>query len=79
MLVLHGEAGVGKTALIENIVGSVSGFRVTRVVGMEAEMELPFRGTSPAMFAAPWSARSASGTPARRTRDGVWPVGGNRT
>ena len=42
MLVLHGEAGVGKTALIENILGSVSGFRVARVVGMEAEMELPF-------------------------------------
>src|ERR1700677_4710332 len=42
VLVLHGEAGVGKTALIERILGSVSGFRVTRVVGMEAEMELPF-------------------------------------
>lgn len=41
-LVLHGEAGVGKTALIEHLAGRVPGFRVARAAGIESEMELPF-------------------------------------
>ncbi|HTI75128.1 MAG TPA: AAA family ATPase [Mycobacterium sp.] len=41
-LVVHGEAGVGKTALIEHLVGRVSGCRVERTAGIESEMELPF-------------------------------------
>jgi DNA-binding CsgD family transcriptional regulator len=42
VLVLRGEPGVGKTALVDYTVGSASGFRVARVVGVESEMELAF-------------------------------------
>jgi DNA-binding CsgD family transcriptional regulator len=42
VLVIHGEAGVGKTALLEYAVQTARAFRVLRTVGVEAEMELPF-------------------------------------
>ena len=42
VLVVCGEAGVGKTALVESVIGSASGFRVVRAVGVESEMELAF-------------------------------------
>src|SRR5579884_3747408 len=42
VLVLHGEAGVGKTALMDYAVGAARAFRVLRTVGVEGEMELPF-------------------------------------
>jgi hypothetical protein len=42
VLVLCGEAGVGKTALVESAISSASGFRVMRAVGVESEMELAF-------------------------------------
>jgi AAA ATPase domain len=42
VLVLCGEPGVGKTALLEDAVQAASGFRVARASGVEAEMELPF-------------------------------------
>jgi DNA-binding CsgD family transcriptional regulator len=42
VLVMCGEAGVGKTALLESAIGSASGFRVVRAIGVESEMELAF-------------------------------------
>ena len=42
VLVVCGEPGVGKTALLEFAIGSASGFRVARAVGVESEMELAF-------------------------------------
>jgi DNA-binding CsgD family transcriptional regulator len=42
VLVMHGEAGVGKTALLEYAVEAGPEFRIARTSGVEAEMELPF-------------------------------------
>src|SRR5918997_2765063 len=44
VLVIRGEAGIGKTALLRHLARQASGFRVAQVAGVEAEMELPFSG-----------------------------------
>jgi DNA-binding CsgD family transcriptional regulator len=43
-LVLYGEAGVGKTALVDYLVDRASGCRLVRAAGVESEMELAFAG-----------------------------------
>jgi AAA ATPase domain len=44
-LVVHGEAGVGKTALLEYLrTKAAARCSVTRVAGVQSEMELPFAG-----------------------------------
>src|SRR5215208_7419703 len=44
VLVIHGEAGVGKTALLHWCARQAVGFRVANIAGVESEMELPFAG-----------------------------------
>ena len=41
-LVVHGEPGVGKTALLEYLAGQASGCRVAHAGGVQSEMELAF-------------------------------------
>ena len=42
VLVVRGEAGVGKSALLEYLAGAATGMRVARAGGVESEMELAF-------------------------------------
>ncbi len=44
VLVVHGEPGVGKTALLEYLADRATGCRVLRVSGVQWEMELAFAG-----------------------------------
>jgi DNA-binding CsgD family transcriptional regulator/tetratricopeptide (TPR) repeat protein len=43
-LVVHGEPGVGKTALLDYLGGSAPGCRIERAAGVQSEMELAFAG-----------------------------------
>ena len=41
-LVVEGEAGIGKTALLDYLAGSASDITVLRAIGVESEMELAY-------------------------------------
>ncbi len=43
-LVVRGEPGVGKSALLEQLIASASGFRIVRAEGVEGEVDLPYAG-----------------------------------
>jgi DNA-binding CsgD family transcriptional regulator len=44
VVVIRGEAGLGKTALLRHAVRQAAGFGVVQIAGVESEMELPFAG-----------------------------------
>src|SRR5246127_5188689 len=44
VLVVHGEPGVGKSALLDYLAGRAAGCRVVRAAGVQSEMELAFAG-----------------------------------
>src|SRR4249919_1367445 len=44
VLVLRGEAGVGKTALLRHLSTAAEGCRIARAAGVESEMELAYAG-----------------------------------
>lgn len=44
VLVIRGEPGVGKTALLQYAARQATGFRVAQIGGVESEMELPYAG-----------------------------------
>jgi DNA-binding CsgD family transcriptional regulator len=44
VLVLHGEAGTGKTALLDYLAAHAAGCRIARAAGAESETDLPFAG-----------------------------------
>ena len=74
VLVLRGEAGIGKTALLEFLVDRAAGCRVGRAAGVESETELAYAGLHqlcgpflerldrlPPRSATPWARPSACG------------------
>src|SRR6059058_3075011 len=52
VLTVRGEPGIGKTALLDYLVGGATGCRIARAVGHESEMELAFAGLH--QFCAPF-------------------------
>ena len=70
VLVVGGEPGVGKTALLEYAIESASGFRVARAVGVEWEMELAVRGAFSSCARRCWIAWS--GCQLRSARRSAW-------
>ncbi|WP_225811958.1 ATP-binding protein [Streptomyces spinosus] len=64
VLVLRGDAGIGKSALLDHLAARVVGHRIARVAAAESEMELPFAGLH--QLCAPFLGRVGSLPPPQR-------------
>ncbi|MCQ4207702.1 LuxR family transcriptional regulator [Streptomyces longispororuber] len=64
VLVLRGEVGIGKTALLDHVSAGADGCRTARAVGIESEMELAFGGLH--QLCAPFLDRLGSLPPPQR-------------
>ena len=73
VLVLRGEAGVGKTALLRHLSAAADGCRVARAAGVESEMELAFAGLHALCAPLLGPPRAAARPAARRAEHGVRP------
>jgi hypothetical protein len=58
VLVVRGEAGIGKAALFDDIIGAATAMHETRVSGFETEMELSFAGLQRLLL--PWESEQTS-------------------
>ena len=84
VLVIRGEPGAGKTALLDYLAGQAPGCRVVRALGVQSEMELAFAGLHqlcvPMLTRLDRPARAAAGGAADRVRaqrgTGAGPVPG---
>ena len=72
VLVVRGEPGIGKTALLDYAIQSASGFRVARAAGVESEMGLAF--AAPHQLCAPMLDRLER-LPGRSTMRSAWRSG----
>ena len=76
VLVLRGEPGIGKTALLDYAVESAAGFEIARIAGIESEMELGFAGLHqlllPFLDRIERPAGTATAGPRRHVRDRRW-------
>jgi AAA ATPase domain len=43
-LFVHGDPGIGKSALLERLLDSAAGFRIERAIGVQGEVDLPYAG-----------------------------------
>ena len=70
-LVVRGEAGIGKTALLEYLIEQASGCMVARATGVQADMELPFAGLQQLFGSMLGSLERAPRSTARRRGGGL--------
>jgi DNA-binding CsgD family transcriptional regulator len=77
-LVVRGEAGIGKTSLLEWTAESADGFRVLQAAGAEFEMELAFAGLH-ALCAPLLDARDRLPGPQREALDAAFGMGSGGT
>src|SRR6188472_456323 len=66
-LLLHGEAGIGKTALLRWAIEAADGFAVLRARGMESESDIPYACAGTSRCAAARRSPRTSGSCARRS------------
>ena len=72
-LVIRGEAGVGKSALVDFVIGEAEGFQLVQVAGVESDMELAYAGLQ--QLCAPLMDR-VDEVPSRNARRCRWPSAG---